>query len=101
MDTGSKENTDLLATNRKTIPNTESNGNVIHEDSAAPPDGGFRAFSVVIGSFLTNGLIFGVINSYSVIYPILLKRLQAENVDQAEVRACKLKIIFYYVYTML
>jgi len=32
-----------------------------------PPDGGFRAISVVVGSFLCNGLIFGLVNSYSVL----------------------------------
>lgn len=55
----------------------------------APPDGGCRAYVVVVASFCTNGLIFGIMNSYSVIYLVLLKRLQSQNVDLAEVKACK------------
>lgn len=33
-----------------------------------PPDGGTRAWIVVVSAFLCNGIIFGVINSYGIIY---------------------------------
>ncbi|RZC41675.1 monocarboxylate transporter 10 [Asbolus verrucosus] len=38
------------------------------EDEFSPPDGGMRAWLVMIGSFFCNGILFGVINSYSVLY---------------------------------
>lgn len=59
------------------------------ENSQLPPDGGCRAYVVVVASFCINGLIFGIMNSYSVIYLVLLKQLQTQKVDHAEVKACK------------
>lgn len=41
-----------------------------------PPDGGFRAWFLILpGAFLCNGIIFGIINTYSVIYKSLQKQL--------------------------
>jgi len=40
-----------------------------------PPDGGLRAWMIMIGSFTINGVLFGIINTYSLIYPELQKRL--------------------------
>lgn len=39
-------------------------------DSDGPdgPDGGFWAWIVVLGSFMANGIIFGVINCYGVLF---------------------------------
>lgn len=40
-----------------------------------PPDGGLRAWMIMIGSFTINGVLFSIINTYSLIYPELQKRL--------------------------
>ncbi|XP_011051927.1 PREDICTED: monocarboxylate transporter 10 isoform X1 [Acromyrmex echinatior] len=40
-----------------------------------PPDGGLRAWMIMIGSFTINGVLFSIINSYSLIYQELQKRL--------------------------
>lgn len=40
-----------------------------------PPDGGLRAWMIMIGSFMINGVLFSIINTYSLIYPELQKRL--------------------------
>lgn len=45
-----------------------------------PPDGGARAWLVMISAFLCNGILFGVINTYSVIYMKLQSQL-TENGD--------------------
>ncbi|XP_043485043.1 monocarboxylate transporter 10 isoform X2 [Leptopilina heterotoma] len=53
----------------------------IHE----PPDGGVRAWAIMIGSFLINGILFSVINSYSPIYGNLKQRLNDAGLsDTAE-----------------
>ncbi|XP_059084168.1 monocarboxylate transporter 10-like isoform X2 [Tigriopus californicus] len=39
-----------------------------------PPDGGFWAWLVLIASFLTNGIIFGTINSFGVIFVYLCEQ---------------------------
>ncbi|KAM3958938.1 monocarboxylate transporter 10-like protein kar [Aphomia sociella] len=83
MDNEPKENSDLLTAR----PKSNLNGNVCNEVVKGPPDGGFRAYAVMVGSFLTNGLLFGVMNCYSVIYTELVKLLQAEEVVNAESRA--------------
>lgn len=76
---------DLLGPNQK----SEANGNLRNVSKEGPPDGGFRAYAVMVGSFLTNGLLFGVINSYSVIYSQLEKQLSEAQVENAASRACK------------
>lgn len=44
-----------------------------------PPDGGARAWFVMVGAFLCNGILFGVINTYSVIYMDLKKKLETQG----------------------
>ncbi|KAL0830644.1 hypothetical protein ABMA28_002782 [Loxostege sticticalis] len=83
MESEPREATDLLAGSQK----TEANGNSNHASKRGPPDGGFRAYAVMVGSFLTNGLLFGVINSYSVIFTELVKKLNDANIPNAESRA--------------
>jgi hypothetical protein len=59
--------------------------------SVVPPDGGTRAWLVMVASFLCNGILFGVINTYSVIYVDLQKKLEANGVAEASSKACKYK----------
>jgi hypothetical protein len=58
---------------------------------AVPPDGGTRAWLVMIASFLCNGILFGVINTYSVIYVDLQKKLEDKGVAEASSKACRYK----------
>lgn len=53
-------------------------------------DGGLRAWLIVLSSFMCNGLIFGVINSYSQVYVELQKILEANGVQEAGGKAGKL-----------
>ncbi|XP_013173475.1 PREDICTED: monocarboxylate transporter 10 [Papilio xuthus] len=88
MEIEPKENTDLLGINKNNVLNIGTDTSPKrHEDLQGPPDGGFRAYLIVLGSFLTNGLLFGVINSYSVIYTVLQNRLENENVPNSESKA--------------
>ncbi|CAH1403104.1 unnamed protein product [Nezara viridula] len=52
-----------------------------------PPDGGSRAWFVMLGSFFVNGLIFGLMNCYSVIYERLQEELMIDNVPGASSKA--------------
>jgi len=54
-----------------------------------PADGGFRAWLVVLSSFLINGLLFGIINSYSVIYLELQRNLEQSGMSDSSSKACK------------
>ena len=64
-------------------------GKEVIQTAAVPPDGGARAWFVMIASFLCNGILFGVINTYSVIYVDLQKKLEAAGVTEASSKACK------------
>lgn len=57
------------------------------EDELAPPDGGSRAWLVMVGSFFCNGIIFGVINSFSVLYTEFHGNLERRNVSDASSKA--------------
>ena len=96
------ENRDLLSKNSENIPKSERNGLVQNgEPSRNPPDGGFRAYMVVVGSFLTNGLIFGIINSYSIIFTVLKEKLKDEQVTNYEGRAGKKLLWFIYFFNIV
>lgn len=45
-----------------------------------PPDGGVRAWTILVSAFLCNGVIFGIINTYGVIY-LKLQEQMKENGD--------------------
>ncbi|XP_012221894.1 monocarboxylate transporter 10 isoform X2 [Linepithema humile] len=45
------------------------------DTASEPPDGGLRAWMIMIGSFTINGVLFSIINTYSLIYSELQKRL--------------------------
>uniref|UniRef100_A0A1B6CZ26 Major facilitator superfamily (MFS) profile domain-containing protein n=1 Tax=Clastoptera arizonana TaxID=38151 RepID=A0A1B6CZ26_9HEMI len=53
----------------------------------SPPDGGTRAWFVMVSSFLCNGVLFGVVNTYSVIYVELQKNLEDRGVSDASSKA--------------
>lgn len=93
------ENKDLLVPNKPYyISKTESNGRLPNNRvSNEPPDGGFRAYTVIIGSFLTNGILFGVINSYSVIHEVLKSRLTEDNVPNPDTRAGNHLLFYLYL----
>lgn len=40
-----------------------------------PPDGGLRAWLVVLSAFLLNSILFGIINTYGIIYLTLQERM--------------------------
>lgn len=53
------------------------------------PEFNIRSCTVVLASFLVNGLVFSFINSYSVTYVYLLKRLEDAGIGEAASKACK------------
>lgn len=54
-----------------------------------PADGGSRAWIVMMGSFFCNGILFGVINSYGVLYNEFHDNLEKRNVTNASGKAGK------------
>lgn len=103
MEPEPKENSELLyklhdvELLNSDLPKPETNGVLRSSDARGPPDGGFRAYSVLVGSFLTNGLLFGVINSCSVMYGVLEKQTKEQGIENAESKAGKLISLLYHV----
>lgn len=58
-----------------------------HVLAFVPPDGGGRAWLVMVASFACNGIIFGTINSSGLIYEKLVERLQADGDVNAAFKA--------------
>lgn len=54
-----------------------------------PPDGGMRAWLVMVSAFLCNGVIFGIINTYGVIHSLLTDRLELQGDKDASSKAGK------------
>lgn len=62
---------------------------------AAPPDGGLHAWIIVLASFLTNGIIFGIHNCYGILYVRLKDEMERTGVSDAATKACKSFIDHY------
>lgn len=58
-------------------------------DSMEPPDGGARAWCVMVAAFLCNSIIFGIINVYGTIFTKLFENLKASGDLEASSKACK------------
>ncbi|CAD6995524.1 unnamed protein product, partial [Ceratitis capitata] len=52
-----------------------------------PPDGGMRAWLVMVSAFVCNGVIFGTINTYGIIYALLTDRLTTQGEKEASSKA--------------
>ena len=48
-----------------------------------PPDGGCKAWLVMLCSFVVNGVVFGIINTFGIIFVKLKDNLEAAGVDDA------------------
>lgn len=57
--------------------------------AAGPPDGGLRAWMIMIGSFAINGILFSIINTYSLIYMELQNRLTEAGESEVSSKAGK------------
>lgn len=78
----------LLKNGNATVVKVErQQHNEDQEEEFTPPDGGSRAWLVMLGSFFCNGIIFGVINSYGVIFKELYEDLKMKNVSDASSKA--------------
>ncbi|CAB3371832.1 Hypothetical predicted protein [Cloeon dipterum] len=69
------------------MPDEKNSKDILPCDPWVPADGGVRAWLVVVSSALVNGLIFGIINSYSVIYYDLQKKLEADGISDSSYKA--------------
>ena len=69
--------------------NNNSNGKIFYKNNTNelhikdPPDGGARAWCVMIAAFICNGILFGVINIYGVMY----KKLQTQLIENSDTEA--------------
>lgn len=52
-----------------------------------PPDGTWRGWVIMLSAFLCNGVIFGIINTYSVIYLRLQNQLEESGDKEASSKA--------------
>lgn len=84
----------LIKTNNsnqvKILPANNNGKKKIEENFHEPPDGGFYAYLVMICAFMCNGILFGIINTYSVIYLSLQRQLKESGDELASSKACKL-----------
>lgn len=68
---------------------SKKNCTKISEEIVLPPDGGLYAWIIVVASFLTNGIIFGIHDCYGIIYLRLKTELEESGVTNAATKACK------------
>ncbi|XP_020811645.1 monocarboxylate transporter 10 isoform X1 [Drosophila serrata] len=88
-------NGQVVHANGKGAPAPVQNGNGTHIEAPCcrdihgkePPDGGARAWLVMVSAFLCNGIIFGFINTYGVLHSLLKDRLTAIGDTEASSKA--------------
>lgn len=60
-----------------------------------PPDGGCRAWMVMLSAFLCNSILFGIINTYGSIYLTLQERMKESGEKDASSKAGKRRYIIF------
>lgn len=86
------------------LPPNNSSANkltIIDQEYCEPPDGGARAWLVMISAFLCNGILFGVINTYSVIYMKLQTKLKENGDSEASSKAGKFYFFVIHFHSLI
>jgi len=80
-----KQDTPLMETSSDTQSDKHSDkmSRTCDLDDPQPPDGGFWAWLVLVGCFLVNGIIFGIINTFGILFVQLKKDMVAAGVEDA------------------
>lgn len=74
----------------KIVCDFEMNSNHLNDTSSQPPpDGGVRAWCIMIAAFLCNSIMFGIINTYGTVNTKLLEHLKENGIPDATSKACK------------
>ncbi|XP_072390634.1 monocarboxylate transporter 10 isoform X1 [Diabrotica undecimpunctata] len=79
----------LVSSKLEVVSGKQQNGVGNHEENnnKHPADGGSRAWVIMLASFFCNGILFGVINSYGVLYSEFHDNLLKRNVTNASGKA--------------
>ena len=76
--------------------NSESNSNSNNDvTQPQPPDGGFWAWLVLVSCFLVNGIIFGIINTFGILFVQLKIDLDEAGVEDAATKCGNVMTSFY------
>lgn len=59
------------------------------ENTFEPPEGGFRAWLVCITSFWTNGTIFGILNTFGLLFVALKEEFEESGEADLAFKICK------------
>ncbi|XP_076762667.1 monocarboxylate transporter 10-like protein kar isoform X2 [Xylocopa sonorina] len=87
IDVSKPNRTDKDDENRVSLNASRKDPEVDDRNGMVPPDGGARAWIIMISSFVINGILFSVINTYSLIYLELQKRLLESGDNAASLKA--------------
>ncbi|CAL7940712.1 unnamed protein product [Xylocopa violacea] len=87
IDVSKPNRTDKDEENRVSLNASRKDPEDDDRNTAVPPDGGMRAWTIMIGSFVINGVLFSIINTYSLIYLELQKRLLESGDTAASLKA--------------
>ena len=87
-----KQDTPLMETSSDTQSDKHSDkmSRTCDLDDPQPPDGGFWAWLVLVGCFLVNGIIFGIINTFGILFVQLKKDMVAAGVEDAATKCGKI-----------
>ena len=87
-----KQDTPLMETSSDTQSDKQSDkmSRTCDLHDPQPPDGGFWAWLVLVGCFLVNGIIFGIINTFGILFVQLKKDMVAAGVEDAATKCGKI-----------
>ena len=78
--------------------NSESNSNSNNDvTQPQPPDGGFWAWLVLVSCFLVNGIIFGIINTFGILFVQLKIDLDEAGVEDAATKCGNVMTSLYLI----
>jgi len=72
-----------MTENEADIPFLEVGANKVKSLKKQPPDGGFWAWLVMMSCFLANGIVFGIINTFGILFVKLKEDMEEAGVEDA------------------
>merc|ERR1712123_477503 len=72
-----------MTENEADIPFLEVGANKVKRLKKQPPDGGFWAWLVMMSCFLANGIVFGIINTFGILFVKLKEDMEEAGIEDA------------------
>ena len=94
---GHIEQTDLISKDNDQTKD-QSSKDISSEEEFVAPDGGFWGWVVCITSFWCNGTLFGILNTFGILFVALMQEFEDSGDEDLAFKICKYIQVLHFKY---